>query len=161
MSTEGPDARKALRKGAAGTPKPAATTRWWNRRPSRSRAEQYAREPALLKALWAEARGKSRHAPRGPFGDAWAYLMTMIRLLKVYAGGGYRKVSWQSLVTTVFAVLYFVSPFDLVPDFIPGGLVDDALIVTLALRSVKNELDAFLEWESAQEPDRAPDTNVA
>jgi uncharacterized membrane protein YkvA (DUF1232 family) len=139
--------RSAARPRTRGT-----NTSWWNRGPSRSRAEAYAGDPEKIRELWAAARRRIEKAPRGPFGETWAYLMTMLRLLRAYANGTYRKIPFESLVTIVFAVLYFVSPIDLIPDFLPGGLVDDALVVALALRAVKSDLDAFLEWEALQGP---------
>jgi uncharacterized membrane protein YkvA (DUF1232 family) len=46
------------------------------------------------------------------------------------------------------AVIYFVSPIDFIPDFIPvAGFIDDALVVSLALNQVKADLDAFMAWE--------------
>ncbi|GAU78569.1 YkvA family protein [Fusibacter sp. 3D3] len=46
-----------------------------------------------------------------------------------------------------YALLYFVAPFDIVPDFILGiGVVDDVIVVCYALNSILNEVDPiFLE----------------
>ncbi len=41
-------------------------------------------------------------------------------------------------------------PLDLVPDFLPAGLVDDAAVLAFVIYLVRDELDAFLEWESNQ-----------
>lgn len=36
------------------------------------------------------------------------------------------------------ALLYFLSPFDLIPDFLPGGYLDDAAVVVAAFKSVQD-----------------------
>lgn len=36
------------------------------------------------------------------------------------------------------ALLYFLSPFDLIPDFLPGGYADDAAVIMAAYHAVKD-----------------------
>lgn len=36
------------------------------------------------------------------------------------------------------ALLYFLSPFDLIPDFLPGGYLDDAAVIVAAFKSVQD-----------------------
>ena len=51
----------------------------------------------------------------------------------------------------VVAVIYFVSPVDLVPDIIPvAGLVDDAGVIAFVVAQIKADLDNFLVWETEQ-----------
>ena len=72
----------------------------------------------------------------------------MIRLIRAYANGSYREIPVASLLMVLVAVIYFVSPIDLIPDFIPvAGYIDDALVVSLAINQVKIDLDAFMQWE--------------
>ena len=37
-------------------------------------------------------------------------------------------------------------PIDLIPDFLPGGLIDDALVLGLVFRQVNSDLDKYKEW---------------
>ena len=115
---------------------------------AQTKAEQYAKDPKKLGKLFEEAAKKSTQTSRGPFGEMWAYLQAMIRLIRAYATGDYRDISFQSLAIIVLAIVYFVSPIDMVPDWIPFiGLLDDALVVSWAVKQVKDELDAFMAWE--------------
>jgi uncharacterized membrane protein YkvA (DUF1232 family) len=51
------------------------------------------------------------------------------------------------------ALLYFVLPFDVVPDVLAGiGFVDDVAVITSVVESVRNELDRFREWEEPPAP---------
>lgn len=120
-------------------------------RKAASEAEAYANDPALLRELLQNAVGKLNVIPRGPFGDAWPYLLAMIRLAREYQRGEYRHVPKPTLLIVIAAIIYFVSPFDVIPDWLPVlGHIDDAFVVTLALRSVRAELDTFMAWETAR-----------
>ena len=49
------------------------------------------------------------------------------------------------------ALAYFIMPFDVIPDWIPVlGHIDDAFVVSLALKSVRADLDTFMAWETAR-----------
>jgi uncharacterized membrane protein YkvA (DUF1232 family) len=114
-------------------------------------AEPYTKDPERLRKLLLEAREKINHIPRGPFAETWPYLMAMIRLIGAYYQGEYRDISSQNLNIVVAAIIYFVSPFDLIPDWVPiFGHLDDALVVRLAVRSVGVDLDTFMAWETSK-----------
>lgn len=73
---------------------------------------------------------------------------TLLRLIRAYATGEYRDVPFETMVPIVAAVIYVVSPIDLIPEFIPGvGGLDDLTVVTYALRLVRDQLDKFVAWE--------------
>jgi uncharacterized membrane protein YkvA (DUF1232 family) len=114
-------------------------------------AETYARDPRQLRQLVEDAVGKISVIPRGPFTDTWPYLMAMIRLIRDYHRAEYRDISEQNLRIIVAAILYFVSPFDVIPDWVPVlGHIDDAFVIALALKSVRLDLDTFMAWETAR-----------
>ncbi len=114
-------------------------------------AKSYAKDPEQLRNLFEQARRKIRDMPRGPFSDMWAYLLAMIRLIRAYHAGTYRDIPAPRLLIVVSAMIYFVSPLDVIPDWIPVlGYIDDAIIVGLALKTVRDDLDAFMEWETAE-----------
>ncbi|HZE14010.1 MAG TPA: hypothetical protein VE086_09645, partial [Chthoniobacterales bacterium] len=78
-------------------------------------AAAYAREPKRLRRLVEDAAGKIATIPRGPFADTWPYLMAMIRLIRDYHRAEYRDISEANLQIIIAAILYFVSPFDVIP----------------------------------------------
>jgi uncharacterized membrane protein YkvA (DUF1232 family) len=78
----------------------------------------------------------------------WSDLPLLARLLKAWKGGTYRGLSMRTIVSLATALLYIVSPIDLMPDFIPGiGLIDDAAVLALLLHSMAQDLAAFRVWE--------------
>lgn len=119
-------------------------------------AKELAREAADVTpdSLGGTAERASRFLSRPPW---WARrsrpsLRAKLRLLwmvvRDYANGSYRKLPWKAVAALAAAIVYVVSPFDLVPDFlVPVGLADDLAVVVLALGLVKRELRQYCEWK--------------
>ena len=81
-------------------------------------------------------------------GRLWSDLPLLVRLLKAWRDGNHRGLSVRTLASCAVALLYVLSPVDLIPDFIPGiGLIDDAAILALLLHSMAQDLAAFRVWE--------------
>lgn len=117
----------------------------------RKKADKYREDPSKLGKLAGDASKKIDDVPTGPFEEVWAYLTAMIRLIKAYWRNDYRDIPWQSMISIIAAVAYFVAPVDLIPDFIPVvGYLDDAFVIAFVLKSVKGDLDKFMRWESRQ-----------
>lgn len=58
------------------------------------------------------------------------------QIWKLFTKGGMTKTD---KIILVGALLYFLSPLDIVPDVVPiAGFIDDLLVVLLALRQVSN-----------------------
>jgi uncharacterized membrane protein YkvA (DUF1232 family) len=75
-------------------------------------------------------------------------LMSLMGLVKAYAKGDYREVATKSIVSIIAAFVYFVSPIDLIPDFIPMlGFADDMALLTFVFNNVRTELEKFELWE--------------
>ena len=59
----------------------------------------------------------------------------------------YRLAPIGTMIAVVTALLYWVSPFDLIPDMVPGvGYLDDAAVVTLCWKVVEADVEAYDEW---------------
>ncbi len=81
----------------------------------------------------------------------WADLKLMVSLLRDYVKGDYRSIPWTSIAATAGAVLYFVNPFDIIPDFIPfAGYLDDAAVLTLGLILIKQDLIKYRKWKKEE-----------
>jgi uncharacterized membrane protein YkvA (DUF1232 family) len=114
-------------------------------------AEAYVGDPKRLGSLVADAIGKINVIPRGPFGDTWPYLLAMVRVIRDFQRRDYQDMAAPKLLIIIAAMIYFVSPFDVIPDWIPVlGHIDDAFVVSLALKSVRRDLDTFMAWETAR-----------
>ena len=70
------------------------------------------------------------------------------RLIRAYALGHYREIPWKSILIIIAAVIYFINPIDLLPDFIPiTGLTDDFGVLLWVYSTLSGEIDKFLTWE--------------
>jgi len=124
---------------------------------TKSKAEEYARDPQKAKKLLDDAvkKTKSFEKNRGPLAEVWSYLTALFRLLSAYIRNDYREIPWGSMVLVIVAIIYFVSPVDLIPDFLPGGFIDDAAVIAFVIAQIKSDLDNFLAWEVGQQDDEA------
>jgi uncharacterized membrane protein YkvA (DUF1232 family) len=80
-----------------------------------------------------------------------ANLKLLVPLVKDYWTGAYRNVSAKSIVIFAGAILYIISPIDLIPDYIIGlGQIDDLAILSLALYFLEQDLLKYKEWKDRQ-----------
>lgn len=114
---------------------------------AKNAANDYAKNPGKLNELLDQATKKAQSS-KGRLVEVWDSLLASFRLLRAYATGQYRDIPWSSLLSIVAAVIYFVMPLDLIPDFILAlGLIDDAALLGLILSSLKGDIENFIEWE--------------
>ena len=62
--------------------------------------------------------------------------------------GKYKKVPMGTIAAIVGTLLYVLSPIDLIPDFLPGGYLDDAGIVALCLNFTKQDIEEYKKFKS-------------
>ncbi len=72
------------------------------------------------------------------------YIVLFSQLVKAYIQGTYRKLPAIALAKIAAVLIYFISPFDFIPDVLPIiGFTDDLALVLWVGKSIKNELDEF------------------
>ena len=109
-------------------------------------AEGYIKQPTRLKSLLTDAYKKA--SEKNDVGtlahEAWDTLQTMFRLIKASVSGEYTGVPTSTVAAAVAVLIYFISPIDLIPDFIPVlGLLDDVALVAWFSTTLKHEMDRF------------------
>lgn len=76
-------------------------------------------------------------------------LAAMPRMVRAAMRGDYRGITLGRLLGMLGAIVYVVSPVDLVPEavFSVFGLADDAMLVAWLVGALVTDTDAFLAWE--------------
>ncbi len=114
------------------------------------RAEQYQREPQRAVDLGEQALRKAERN-KSALDKVWTDLQTLFRLVKAWATRRYTRIPVRSILLSVAALIYFVSPADAMPDIIVGmGLLDDATVLGFVISALRHDLDEFRDWEDDQ-----------
>jgi uncharacterized membrane protein YkvA (DUF1232 family) len=72
----------------------------------------------------------------------------VLEMIDDYMDGKYRAISWTSMLVATGALLYSVSPTDVVPDVLPLlGQLDDAFVVALAMRLIRRDLERYVAFK--------------
>ena len=112
----------------------------------RKKAEKLVAEPGKIEKLLKKLGRKLEKLPvlSGPL----EYLPKMYYMVRSWLKKEYTGVPVGTIVAILGALLYFLSPVDLVPDFLPGiGYLDDAVVISVCLTLVKGDIDRYMEWK--------------
>lgn len=119
-------------------------------------AAHFLRDPRLLNQLTSNAT-RLLGSNQKRFAEIKQDFERSIRAVSAYKNGVYRKMPLRSILTIIASLVYFVNPFDLVPDFLMGvGYLDDVALVAYCFRMIRRDLRDFEDWEKTQQK-KAPD----
>lgn len=113
------------------------------------KAKHYANDKKKTQKLVQDAMKKAKKV--GPFEEIWDKVQLLFGIVKDWSSGEYTEVPTGSIIAIIIGLLYFISPIDLIPDFLPGGLIDDALVLGLIFKQVNSDLDKYKEWLEEKE----------
>lgn len=112
------------------------------------KAKEYINNPNKMDGLIFDAIKKIDANKSGPLTLLWERIRLLISLVKDWFNGEYMAISKKSLILILTGLIYFVSPIDLIPDFIVGlGLFDDAAILGFIINQLDKELRAYKSWK--------------
>lgn len=78
-------------------------------------------------------------------------IQLLVEVIKAYRNGSYKIIPKRSILMIIATFIYFVNPFDLLPDFIFGlGFIDDVTVIGLTFKQIGNDLEKFKEWQKEQ-----------
>lgn len=118
----------------------------------RSKAHEVMKEPRSMEKLFQASKRKFNDADLSTFKELKQDFVIAQELFAAYVNGSYKSVPWQTLTAIVVAMIYFLNPFDMIPDFVPlTGLVDDATVFIYIFGSIRNDLDKFKDHKNQQQ----------
>ena len=104
------------------------------------KARVYAFNPKKMKELLLQL---GKYISKNGLSNVKENLLLMKDYLYDITTGKYKDYDIKKLLVIIGAVIYVVTPFDFLPDFIPPGLIDDLSIVAWALKEASAELEKY------------------
>jgi len=81
--------------------------------------------------------------------NIWDRMQLLFSLVKDWSNGSYKNISKTAILAIIGGIIYFVSPLDVVPDWLLGlGLVDDAAVLGLIINQLDKELTRYKQWKN-------------
>ncbi|MDY3024699.1 YkvA family protein [Streptococcus hyovaginalis] len=72
----------------------------------------------------------------------------LISMVRSYWKKDYTRVPRRTMLAIVSALIYFLSPIDVIPDWIPVlGQMDDALVVATCWKLVNKDVEDYRQWQ--------------
>ena len=114
------------------------------------RAKKMTRDD-IADVLGKEGKAKTIVEKAGFLSQYWEDIKTSFALIRDWFNGSYDKVPARMIVSLAGALIYLVSPLDLIPDWVPmAGLVDDAAMLAFVFQLSKVDLNAYRRWKGRQ-----------
>lgn len=115
----------------------------------RVKAEELLSNTEEVEALLVRVEKKIKDLP--VVGPKLAYIPQLMLLIGSYVNGEYRDISKGEIILIIAALIYFVSPIDVIPDGFPiAGYLDDAAVVVVVMKWVNEDIDKYMEWREAR-----------
>ena len=102
-------------------------------------------ENLLAKAIRKVEKNKHSEVLR----NIWGQIHLLFSLVRDWTNGTYRSIPKSSIAIIIAGLLYFVSPFDFVPDWVVGlGLIDDVTVLGIIINQLNKELQRYKHWKN-------------
>lgn len=112
-----------------------------------SKAKEYMEDKEKADDLLKKAMGKAKDK-KNALGEVWEKLQLLFEIFHAWIKGEYKEIPKGSIIMIIATIIYFVSPVDLVPDFIAGlGFFDDAAVIGFAIKQISDDLEKFKLWK--------------
>ena len=84
----------------------------------------------------------------------WEDIKTSFSLIRDWFNGSYDKIPGRMIASLAGALIYFISPVDLIPDWISmAGFLDYAAILAAVFTLSEADLKFYRRWQRKQQPE--------
>lgn len=113
-----------------------------------NQAEYILKDQSQTESLLKRTMRKLSNLPL--IGDAFADIPTLVDMVRDYSNGTYREIPLSSIIMITAALIYFISPVNVIPDYIPLiGKIDDVAVIVLTARTLRRDVDDYKEWKKS------------
>ena len=110
------------------------------------KARSILQDPQKMEELARKINKKLANIP--VVGEYFADIPILCMMVLDYGKGAYKEVPFASMVGIAVALVYFMTPVDLIPDAIPGlGRLDDAAVLLFAVKAAHNDIAEYKTWK--------------
>lgn len=110
-----------------------------------SKAKDYVQTPERIKKMIPQIK---EYLSKNSLKEVKEKIILLIDYLTDIVDGIYKDYNVKALLYVVAAMIYLVSPIDVIPDFIFGvGFTDDVAVIVFVLREVSLELEKYRKWK--------------
>ena len=112
-------------------------------------AEKLINDPDKMEIFLQRVEQKLDEIP--VIGEQLSMLPVMISFVKSYVKNDYREATVTAPISIVAALIYLISPKDLISDKLPViGLLDDIAVVLLAWKYVIKDVEKYQAWRKEE-----------
>lgn len=116
---------------------------------NKGKAEEILSDKKKAKSFLDDVADKLNNVPI--IGELVEDIALLVKLVTDYIDGKYTEIPIATIIMIIAALLYMLSPIDLIPDFIPGlGYLDDAAVIAFVLKGIHSDIQTYREWKEQQ-----------
>ena len=110
------------------------------------KAEDLLKDDARMESFLEKIEKKIKWIPF--LAQEFKNIPTMVSMVRSYLRGNYTKIPKRTILAIVSALIYFLSPIDVVPDWIPLlGQLDDAIVIASCWNLVNKDVEDYRQWK--------------
>lgn len=80
------------------------------------------------------------------------FVKLIVRMITNTVNGNYNDTPWQTILMLIAGLLYFITPLDAIPDFIPiAGFIDDGTVLVWLGKCFRDDLSRYKNWETTNQ----------
>ncbi len=112
-----------------------------------TKAKEILKDKKKVSRLLEKAKNKAKENRIGPLDEIWGKLQLVFSLIKDWILGEYKQIPMGSLMILIVGLIYFITPIDILPDLIPGGFVDDVVILGFLFKQISSDMEVYRLWK--------------